>query len=591
MLEQFNNYEDKNEDNNLITNTYNNQSNQNGTHILSALKNKYTKKQSKKELINILDDKYEYFPNITLGSGAYSTIYPAKDVNEPQKLYAIKFENSLMSNKLKLEKEIYEIMYGIEGFPSVYTLGTTKTQNYLVIDRLGPSLKELFIYCNYHFSLQTICLIAIQILTRLHDLHFKSGFVYCDIKPDNFLIGLTQTNIIHMVDFGLAKPFRIFNYQTSKIEHIPYKDSIIPTNITRFSSINHQMGIETSRRDDLESLGYMLVYFACGTLPWKGGSKSNSDDKFAKMLEKKMAIPIEVYCKDLPIEFSIYLSYVQNLRFNEKPDYNYLKNLFGNLLFGSYIEKFFFDWNIAKPKDIPTNLRVGKELDNKYLYKKREVQKKELVKEVKQEKKKNLENEKEEEDSGESEGDDENSSSISSENEEEEKNDNAQTTKNEKLENESSSHLISKEVDKSDNERLNTDENRSSQSDSESNKTEQNSFFNDQDFLSMFSEINAPRKQKISMIPQKKNNNVLQIKAFKKESDNNITNTTNNNNTNDELLTKSNRSGVSLNSINSESHSLLSKNKKIPQLGKLRLLNPMNKMINEEDEDNTTSKR
>ena len=107
MLEQFNNYEDKNEDNNLITNTYNTQSNQNGTHILSALKNKYTKKQSKKELINILDDKYEYFPNITLGSGAYSTIYPAKDVNDPQKLYAIKFENSLMSNKLKLEKEIY----------------------------------------------------------------------------------------------------------------------------------------------------------------------------------------------------------------------------------------------------------------------------------------------------------------------------------------------------------------------------------------------------------------------------------------------------------------------------------------------------
>lgn len=589
MFEQFNNYEDKNEDNNLITNT-----NQNGTHILSAMKNKFTKKQSKKEINNIIDDKYEYCPNIILGSGTYTTIYPAKDVNDPQKLYAIKFENSLMSNKLKLEKEIYEIMYGIEGFPSVYTLGTTKTQNYLVIDRLGPSLKELFVYCNYHFSLQTICLIAIQILTRLHDLHFKSGFVYCDIKPDNFLIGLSQTNIIYMIDFGLSKPFRIFNYQTSKIEHIPYKDSIVPTNISRFSSINHQMGIETSRRDDLESLGYMLVYFACGALPWKGGSKSNSDDKFGKMLEKKMAIPIEVYCKDLPIEFSIYLSYVQNLRFNEKPDYNYLKNLFGNLLFGSYIEKFFFDWNIAKPKDIPTNLRVGKELDNKYLYKKREVQKKELVNEVKQEKNKTLEEEKEEEeDSGKSEGDDEDSSSSSSENEEEkEKKENEQTNKNGKPEIESSSsNLISKEVDRSENERLNTEENRSSQSESESNKTEQNSFFNDQDFLSMFSEINANHKQKITMTPQKKNNNFLQIKSLKKETDNNITNTTNNNNTNDELLTKSNRSGVSLNSLNSESYSLLNKNKKIPHLGKLRLFNPMNKMINEEDEDNATSKR
>ena len=592
MLEQKNNIESKNEDNIISNKSATN------TNILSVLRAKRTtKKHTKKEMNNIIDDKFEFFPHITLGNGAFSAVFASRDLTDTNKLYAIKFENSLLSNKLKLEKDIYDIMYGAEGFPIVYTYGTTKTSNYLVMDRLGPSLKELFGYCNFHFSLQTICLIAIQALTRIHDLHFKSGYIYNDIKPDNFLIGLNQTNMIYLIDMGNAKPFRIYNFTTNKVEHIPYKDNISPiTNITRFSSINHQMGIETSRRDDLESLGYMLIYFANGSLPWKGGSKSNSEDKFNQMLEKKMSIPIEVYCKDLPIEFSIYMSYVQNLRFNEKPDYNYLKNLFAKLLFGSYIEKFFFDWNISQPKEVPSNLRVNKELDNKYLFKKIKEKKKEkkitsnaVIKMIKigndnteedDSSKQKEEYESSDRENKESEEEEESGSSISSSNvnNNNESNDVQMIKENDEEKLQDSSELIS-----DNNERLNTEENKDKDSDeSHSDKTEHNSTFNDEDFLSMFTDLNAPRKKIVAPTykPSEKSNIIIRASNV---------NTTQNNNTNDDLLTKSNRSGFSLNSINSESHSLLNKNKKIPQLGKLRLLNKG--MINEVDEDNATSKR
>ena len=590
MLEQKNNIESKNEEN-IITNKSGT-----NTNILSVLRAKRTtKKHTKKEMNNIIDDKFEFFPHIPLGNGAFSTVFASRDLTDTNKLYAIKFENSLLSNKLKLEKDIYDIMYGAEGFPIVYTYGTTKTSNYLVMDRLGPSLKELFGYCNFHFSLQTICLIAIQALTRIHDLHFKSGYIYNDIKPDNFLIGLNQTNMIYLIDMGNAKPFRIYNFTTNKVEHIPYKDNISPiTNITRFSSINHQMGIETSRRDDLESLGYMLIYFANGSLPWKGGSKSNSEDKFNQMLEKKMSIPIEVYCKELPIEFSIYMSYVQNLRFNEKPDYNYLKNLFAKLLFGSYIKKFFFDWNIAQPKEVPSNLRVNKELDNKYLFKKIKEKKKEkkvtsnaVIKMIKigndnteedDSSKQKEEYESSDKENKESEEEEESASSISSSNVNNNQSNNVEMIKeNDEEKLKDSSELISD----NNNDRLNTEENKDSD-ESHSDKTEHNSTFNDEDFLSMFTDLNAPRKKIVAPTykPSEKSNIIIRSSNV---------NTTQNNNTNDDLLTKSNRSGFSLNSINSESHSLLNKNKKIPQLGNLRLLNKG--MINEVDEDNATSKR
>ena len=203
-----------------------------------------------------------------------------------------------------------------------YSVGSNKTSNYLMMDRLGPSLGELFKYCNNHFSLQTILLIGIQALTRLQDLHSKSSFIIGDVTPSNFLIGTSQTNLIYFVDFGCAKPFRFFNETASKIEHTAYKDNnVSPTgSINIFSSINQHMNIETSRGDDLESLGYMLIYFSNKGLPWENNTSTSNtaiteEENNNKILEKKMSIPVEEYCKELPIDFFIYMNYVYSLRF------------------------------------------------------------------------------------------------------------------------------------------------------------------------------------------------------------------------------------------------------------------------------------
>ena len=178
----------------------------------------------------------------------------------------------------------------------------------------------------------------------------------------------------------------------------------------------------------------------------------------------------------------------------------------------------------------------------------------------------------------ESEEEEESASSISSSNVNNNQSNNVEMIKeNDEEKLQDSSELISD----NNNARLNTEENKDSD-ESHSDKTEHNSTFNDEDFLSMFTDLNAPRKKIVAPTykPSEKSNIIIRSSNV---------NTTQNNNTNDDLLTKSNRSGFSLNSINSESHSLLNKNKKIPQLGNLRLLNKG--MINEVDEDNATSKR
>ena len=574
----------------------------------------------------VLDDKFEYYPELLIARGLNGNIYAGRDISNPSMNYAIKFENSLLSNKLKLEKEIYEVMYGIEGFPTCHGIGSNKTSNYLVMDRLGPSLGELFKYCNNHFSLQTILLIGIQALTRLQDLHSKSGFIIGDVTPSNFLIGTSQTNLIYLVDFGCAKPFRFFNETTSKIEHIAYKDNNVSSNgtINIFSSINQHMNIETSRRDDLESLGYMLIYFANKGLPWENNTSTSNtaiteEENNNKILEKKMSIPVEVYCKELPIEFSIYMNYVYSLRFGEKPDYNYLKSLLARLLFSYYIAKFYFDWNLLQPKEVPANLRINKEIDNKYLFKSDSDNKDgalSLVSSVNHHHNRHNDDsneEDEEEEDEESDEDDKSSNDNGSKGKEEMCNDNNNNNKHNG--DEESSVLISSSNIHNSNAERNED---SDDDDDGTNKTEQNSFFNDEEFLEMFTEINhAPKGRKVApkyagVAPLNINlkninnqntpfNHNLHIK---KKQNNNSNNNINHNssshintNTNDDLLLKSRRSGVSLASLSSERNLLHNNNNNNnivnpKHKGKLIKLNQhINDNIKEEDEDGTASKR
>lgn len=164
-------------------------------------------------------------------------------------------------------------------------------------------------------------------LSRVEFVHARS-FIHRDIKPDNFLMGLgKKANQVHIIDFGLAKKYR----DPKSHIHIPYRENKNLTGTARYASINTHLGIEQSRRDDMESLGYVLMYFLRGSLPWQGLKAATKRQKYEKISEKKMSTPIEVLCKGYPVEFVTYFQYCRSLRFDDKPDYSFLRKLFRDL--------------------------------------------------------------------------------------------------------------------------------------------------------------------------------------------------------------------------------------------------------------------
>jgi len=146
-----------------------------------------------------------------------------------------------------------------------------------------------------------------------------------------------------VIDFGLAKKYRDPKTQ----QHIPYRENKNLTGTARYASINTHLGIEQSRRDDLEALGYVLMYFNRGSLPWQGLRANTKKDKYEKIMEKKMGTPIEVLCKSFPCEFVNYLNYCRSLRFEDRPDYAYLRRSLKDLFFREAFQyDFVFDWTI-----------------------------------------------------------------------------------------------------------------------------------------------------------------------------------------------------------------------------------------------------
>ena len=212
----------------------------------------------------------------------------------------------------------------------------------LVMDLMGPSLEDLFNTCGRKYSLKSVLMLADQMLQRIEYLHYKN-FLHRDIKPDNFVTGLGQhARHIYLLDFGLAKKYRDSRNPNS---HIPYREDKSLTGTARYASINTHMGIEQSRRDDLESLGYLLMYFLRGSLPWQGLRAVTKEEKYAKILQKKRSTTIDSLCRGYPPEFALYFNYVRSLGFEERPDYAYLRKIFRNV----YIRERFknddiFDW-------------------------------------------------------------------------------------------------------------------------------------------------------------------------------------------------------------------------------------------------------
>ncbi|CAN1136333.1 Casein kinase 1-like protein 1 [Linum perenne] len=280
-----------------------------------------------------------------IGSGSFGEIYLGTNIQTNEEV-AIKLENVKTKHpQLLYESKLYRILQGGTGIPNVRWFGVEGDYNVLVMDLLGPSLEDLFNFCSRKLSLKSVLMLADQMINRVEFFHSKS-FLHRDIKPDNFLMGLgRRANQVYIIDFGLAKKYR----DSSTHQHIPYRENKNLTGTARYASMNTHLGIEQSRRDDLESLGYVLMYFLRGSLPWQGLKAGTKKQKYEKISEKKVSTSIEALCRGYPSEFASFFHYCRSLRFDDKPDYGYLKRIFRDLFIREGFQfDYVFDWTILK---------------------------------------------------------------------------------------------------------------------------------------------------------------------------------------------------------------------------------------------------
>jgi casein kinase I family protein HRR25 len=256
----------------------------------------------------LVNKKYTLLEKI--GEGSFGFVYRGQNIRTMEYV-AIKIEPIKNQTKLlKNESLIYHYLNNNLGIPTVKWFGKDEHNYYMVINLLGKSLQQIKDNVGI-FSLQLILKIGIIILELLKTIHEK-GFVHRDIKPENFLLGIKkEDNYIYIIDFGFCKSYLINN------NHMPQKKTHNLIGSKTYASINAHNFIELSRRDDLESLGYMLLYFFLGTLLWQ----NTTEDESIKHLKERI-----LEDKKIPEILIFYMNYVRNLAFDETPNYIFIIN-------------------------------------------------------------------------------------------------------------------------------------------------------------------------------------------------------------------------------------------------------------------------
>ena len=304
----------------------------------------------------------KYKPIKKIGEGCFGNIYSLIRLKD-KSIFAMKTEKINTKDKM-LESEAY-ILYNLQkglGIPKLITYGRNKNYNILIETLLGKSLENIFIKRQLKCNIVDVCAVGIQIIDRLEWIH-SNNIIYRDIKPENFLVGINDPNVIYVIDFGLCKKYR--SSKTGK--HIlPKADSKFCGNL-KFSSSNTTRGKESSRRDDIISLGYMLIYLIKKGLPWdyiyKGNNLTNS--KYIELVFLKDTNAYGKLFNGLPSEFKEFIQYAENLKFDQDPNYSYLRSILNKIIVinnFSY-ERYHFSWINFIKKD--ENLSVSKKHYNR----------------------------------------------------------------------------------------------------------------------------------------------------------------------------------------------------------------------------------
>ena len=284
-----------------------------------------------------------------LGAGSFGEIHRGDDRDSGDQV-AIKLEKSNSRvPQLSYESKLYNIFKNGCNIPKFYWFGTEGNYNVMVIQLLGKSLEDLAGQFPHHrLSLKTVLMLVDQMISSVEYIH-KMNFIHRDIKPDNFVMGTGSTaNQVFIIDYGLSKKYR----DPCTHKHIRYVENKDLTGTARYASVNAMRGIEQSRRDDLEALGFVWLYLLRGDLPWMGLDGNNRKQKYARICRVKEQTTFESLCAGFPEEFVRYFYEIRQIRFTEEPDYAHLRKMFRKLFMKlGFFYDYVYDWSKPENKE------------------------------------------------------------------------------------------------------------------------------------------------------------------------------------------------------------------------------------------------